>query len=229
MQKPHLSQPPVDIDDFFAMPSPSERDHLAAQFRRQHSVVLPRLLGPKLVDELATYYDDRQFFPVSHPSGSLDLIPQPNPVSGLLNLMLSHPTVTALIRDICGFESEITRFRGRVYRMTPSSGQDEWHHDLTPRDTPPRLAAMSLNLSSRSYSRGRLQLRLRGSSSLMADIGDLPFGGALLFRVHPELEHRNTRVEDGIKTACAGWFMAPTTARSLEYQSLGGAEAQTPC
>jgi len=72
-----------------------------------------------------------------------------------------------------------------------------------------RLVAMSVNLSTKSYQGGVLQIRKKKSHQVIAEIQNVGLGDAVLFRVSEELEHRVTSVQGGLaKVTFAGWFDA---------------------
>ncbi|MHB8383527.1 MAG: PqqD family protein [Candidatus Binataceae bacterium] len=81
----------------------------------------------------------------------------------------------------------------------------EWHDDAV-RD---RLAALSINIGAGIYRGGRLELRDRKAGKILARVSNRGIGSAILFRIGPTLQHRNSPVIGSVaKTAFAGWFMA---------------------
>ena len=87
-----------------------------------------------------------------------------------------------------------------------------WHNDLMPG----RMVAMSINLTPRPFSGGAFEIREQGSPDVLRQVANTGFGDAVLFRVHPTLQHRVGRVEGEIaRTAYAGWFLSDEVSAGL--------------
>jgi hypothetical protein len=133
-------------------------------------------------------------------------------VLNLMHLLTNDPTFFQLIQRITGC-GRIGCFTGRVYRMMQGCGHyDSWHDDVTE----DRMLAMSINLSSGTYSGGILQIRDSNSHRLIHQVANVGFGDGIIFRIASSLEHRVTLVDGTApKTAFAGWFRSQTDFLSL--------------
>jgi hypothetical protein len=133
-------------------------------------------------------------------------------VLSLLHLLTNDPKLFQIVQEITGC-SPIGCFTGRVYRMTPGCEHyDSWHEDMMQ----DRMLAMSINLSSRVYSGGILQIRDRNSLQIIHEIANNGLGDAIIFRLQDSLQHRISNVEGTVpKTAFAGWFRSKPNFLSL--------------
>lgn len=109
-------------------------------------------------------------------------------------------------------------FVGDVYRMEPGGSTTySWHTDTHNGN----LRAISVNLSSRSYSGGVLQLRDKATGRRICEMSNTGYGDALVFRLSPTLQHRVPPVEGpNPKTAFAGWFHRKSN-RDAIFERIG--------
>ena len=180
-------------------------ERLRSEFQEKSCVQLRNLLDESLLTFLldgiehgAWEAEERKGFDSRHVLLS-------GPAIKCLQFVTNWPRFLDVVHEITGC-GPFTWFGGVVYRMAPAAGHyDAWHTD----DTDGRLVALSLNLSSRGYQGGVLQMRERGSEQLLVEIANTGPGDALLFRISKNLLHQVTEVT-GVeaKTAFAGWFNA---------------------
>ncbi|MFZ0659255.1 MAG: PqqD family peptide modification chaperone [Candidatus Binataceae bacterium] len=178
---------------------------LRRDFERQSFVRFPAMIDRKLMRVIAAHLEHADFGRVEHRGFGRDLSMAPNVASAALNFLLNDPALFDAIRTITG-SARIGSFAGRVYRVADQGGLGlEWHDDAV-RD---RLVALSINVGSGTYRGGRLEIRDRTAGRIVAQVKNRGLGSAILFRIGPALEHRNSPVTGSIaKTAFAGWFMA---------------------
>ena len=176
---------------------------LHEQFQRDHFLVLSRLIDPELLEQIMERVDAASF-PDYGDDGITSQVMMDDPLTfGLLEFLVNIPAFQRLIERITGCP-RIGNFRGRVYRMLPSNRHRiKWHDDVVDH----RLIAFSLNLGRKEFKGGALQIRRYGSETLLQEVRNTAPGGAVVFRISDELEHRVLEVEgDTPRTAMAGWF-----------------------
>jgi hypothetical protein len=174
------------------------RDH----FSREHWVLLKEFLCPELLDIVQRQLSRAKWHSHVSEDGTEFTLDDP-PTLGLLLFLLNSPELLNAITIVTGC-SPLDNFHGRVYRMSSGpSHHNHWHSDMIDQ----RRVAMSLNLGDRVFSGGALQLRARGTTTILATVANTGLGDALLFRISDELRHRVDDVVGPVaKTACAGWF-----------------------
>jgi hypothetical protein len=198
---------------------------LRAEFDARHVVVVPRLLGPGLLDEVRRELDRAPFEQRDYDGLAGELaLDESVPLVARLLFLLNDPELFRAVAAITG-RGPLRRFDGRIYRRLPTAEHyDNWHDDL---HDPNHLVAMSVNLSRAPYGGGVLCLRRKGTTQTLAALHNTGPGDAILFRVDPALEHRVTSVSAGVKTALAGWFAAsppwPLAARPQPVARQNGA------
>ena len=75
---------------------------------------------------------------------------------------------------------------------------------------------MSVNLSPEVFEGGDLQIREAESKRQVAHLRNTGFGDAVIFRIHPSLEHQVLPLTGAVdRSAYAGWFLA-----SPDYQAM---------
>ncbi len=201
-------------------------DDLRVQFDRQHFFRLPELLEPELLDFVQVRIDRGEFHERVHEriDSNKELCMAGNAAVGALLLLLNDERLFQIIQDVTQCE-RIRCFEGRVYRVNPGDGHhDSWHNDIGE----DRLVGLSLNLSSKVYSGGLLQIRDRESREIISQVANTGTGDAVVFRLSRSLQHRITVVEGQTgKTAFAGWFRAqPDFGALLKEQSSRGRQTK---
>ncbi|MGB6198483.1 MAG: 2OG-Fe(II) oxygenase [Candidatus Acidiferrales bacterium] len=209
-----LDQPVLQVTrtgvDVFA--SPEIRQELRERFDRDYYLILPRMFSPEVLAMLLVGVEGAVFLPRTHGDVAHELCMSDLLTESLIQFLLNGPQLHRALREITGIEA-IGGFDGRVYRMTSTDGHYEgWHSDAKP----DRLLVLSVNLSTRQFSGGGLQLRRRGASEVLREVRNTGLGDGLVFRISRELEHRVLPVEgDAPKTALAGWFRPAESLHEL--------------
>jgi len=193
-------------------------DILYDRFARNHCVVLEKLLEPALLEKVQGQIEQAP----GHSSAFDDVgteftLDSDTATVQVLIFLLNIPEFLNVVRIITGC-AQISDFAGRVYRMAPGpQHQLSWHSDTNDRQ---RQVGFSMNLSKNVFRGGTFELRDRRTLAPLAQVNNVGFGDALLFRISNDLEHRVTEVVDKItKTACVGWFRA--TGRSFFAELIG--------
>jgi len=176
---------------------------LEQEFHGRHLVLLPKLLEPKLLEFVLSRIEQGPWQTKIHEKIGSEVVLGDILLRNMLHLVTNAPGFLEAVRKISGC-GNITWFRGRIYRFIPGQGHyDSWHTDHMDR----RVVAMSLNLSSKVYEGGILQLRDRNSKQILLETANTGCGDAVLFRISEDLDHRVTDVTGKEpKTAFAGWF-----------------------
>ena len=135
-------------------------------------------------------------------TGKTELLMTPNEVSALLLFKLCDPQMFDLVEAVTGRRP--SDFRGRTYRMMPGTVHvSPWHDDAVQS----RIAAFTVNLSSRPFEGARLQIKDAASDDLLTEVGDLEFGDAVLIEISRAYQHRNSPLRGTApKTSYAGFF-----------------------
>jgi hypothetical protein len=176
---------------------------LQKDFERRHYVCLPHLIEPALLQEIAACVDGEHFTPRTHEGIGSELHLANSPLAAALQLLFNDPRLLHAMEEITGCRP-LRCFDGRVYRMLASEGHyDSWHSDAG-KD---RRVAVSVNLTREPYDGGLLEIRHASSRDAESVVPRMPFGGAVMFRISPDLRHRVTPVSGTMpRTAYAGWF-----------------------
>jgi len=121
----------------------------------------------------------------------------------LLISRLNEPSLLKAVETILG-RGPVAGFFGQLYRQEPGNESYlRWHGDVLDKS---RLAALTITLNETPFEGGTLQIRRRGGN-LLARIDNARAGDAVLFRISPTLEHRNTPVTGNApKLTFSGWF-----------------------
>jgi len=196
---------------------------LRQTFERQLYLHLPGFFSPEVLSLIQPHISAENFF--ERVGEGLELCMQLNGGVAAILLLVNDEALFELIRRITGCGA-IRAFEGRVYRLVGgTSHHQRWHNDMVEN----RFAAMSVNLGE-SYGGGVLQIRDRGSKTILAEVANTQKGDAILFQLSKELEHRITRVTDSsIKTTFAGWFKgAGSFLHPQGHVERGNNERQQP-
>ena len=192
------------------------RDH----FERHNWVLVPGFLGPRLLEEVHEELARAEFEARADEMGGELMLGARSPLVRRVLFILNDHALHRAIEAVTG-SPRLVRFDGRIYRRAASIDHYHvWHTDVVGQT---RLVAMSLNLSEGPYEGGVFQMRPRGGTEVETRAHNTGPGDALLFRVHPSLEHCMTDVTAGTKTAVAGWFGAtPPWPRALTAAAAPG-------
>ena len=183
--------------------SQEEKIELQNTFHSDNFVRLPQILDDEILQEFLGLMREEDWVERIHDGIGVEVCLNDRGLSGLMNFLFNDQALFQLLEEISGCE-HIGSFDGRFYRMLPNSGHyDSWHTDVTGH----RLIALSVNLSPAIYKGGTLQIRQHRNEQSAVEVPNTGFGDAVLFRIHPGLEHQVTAVEGAVpKTAFAGWF-----------------------
>jgi 2OG-Fe(II) oxygenase superfamily/Coenzyme PQQ synthesis protein D (PqqD) len=172
-------------------------------YEREHAILLPRFLAPRLLAVIREQIDRGRFRRVIHKGfGSDEFLPRHNATAALI-FLLDDPRVFAEIRRLTGC-GPLRSVSASIRRAIAGKGKSlSWHND----NAESRRAAITINLSPRPYRGGLLEIRRKRDGSIVKQIANVGPGDAVLFRVSVALEHRNTEViGPNPKTAFSGWF-----------------------
>lgn len=176
---------------------------LRAQFQRDHYIVLPKLIEPDLLGMILERVEAAPSIPKKY-DGIIEQSLVHDPLTfNLFLFLLGIPEFQHLVQRITGCR-RISNFHGRIYKLLPGTrDRIVWHSDVCDH----RLVTLSLNLTTREYRGGALQIRRVGSDEILHEVRNTGLGDALLMRVAKSLCHRVLPVEGDVpRTALAGWF-----------------------
>jgi len=191
------------------------------EYMRGNWVRWSGFIEPKLLAILHTRIGAASFFDKTNRNIGDESRMRQEPVGAALEFLTNDTVLFEVVRAITGCDP-VGCFRGRVYRLLPSTGQmTDWHTDLTQG----RMATMSINLSTEPYAGGILQFREPGSEKILSQVANTGPGDAVLFRIAKGLEHRVTALRGTVaRTAYAGWFLRePRFADVLKERIAGSA------
>ncbi|MBI3589988.1 MAG: 2OG-Fe(II) oxygenase [Candidatus Melainabacteria bacterium] len=180
---------------------------LKKEFDKKHCIKLTNFLEKDLLGLIQLKIDEcDDFFTVNYPASNQD-----NPMCRLkdknleclLRFFVNDKKLFQVIEKVTGC-CKIGSFTGRICRMSPGTGhRDAWHNDLVDN----RMIAMSINLSTKAYEGGILQLKDINIGKVVKEVANTGFGDAVIFRISPKLVHRLTEVTGkASRTFFAGWF-----------------------
>jgi hypothetical protein len=176
---------------------------LRAKFRRDHYLILPKLIEPDLLQTILQRIESAPFLQVGFDGVASQSVINDPLTYGILFFLVNIPEFQRLVQRITGCR-KIAEFKGRIYRLNPSTGESiVWHTDVCDH----RMVTFSLNLTTKEYRGGALQIRNRGSKKILHEVRNTGLGDALLMPVSTKLAHRVLPVEGDVpRTAMAGWF-----------------------
>ena len=197
---------------------------MRAQFEHQHCVHLPGFLEPELYRQIAAAIDVASFERRDHSGIGSEECMVANAVLARLHFLANDPRLFEAIEEISGC-GPIGCFSGRVYRMSAGDEDyDSWHTDCGDQ----RLIAMSVNLGREPYHGGALEIRDDRLGRIVHTARNHGPGDAMVFRIARGLSHRVTPLEEGARTAFAGWFKSSPSFRSMLHprgEAVGGDRA----
>ncbi|HYL58538.1 MAG TPA: PqqD family peptide modification chaperone [Candidatus Acidoferrales bacterium] len=184
--------------------TPRGIERLRRDFARDNFIVLPRLIEPALLRVIQHQIERARFTQRVHRGFGRDLQLRTAPAGASLALLLNDRELFSILERITGC-GRVGSLIGSIRRATPGPGNSlGWHSD----DLGHRKVAITINLGHKPYRGGRLQIRRRKSGRIVAEASNTVAGNAIVFRIAPTLEHRNTAVEgDTPKTAFSGWLV----------------------
>jgi hypothetical protein len=176
---------------------------LRAKFRRDHYLILPKLIELDLLQTILRRIESAPFLQVGFDGVASQSVINDPLTYGILFFLVNIPKFQCLVQRITGCR-KIAEFKGRIYRLNPSTGESiVWHTDVCDH----RMVTFSLNLTTEEYRGGALQIRERGSKKILHEVRNTGLGDALLMPVSTKLAHRVLPVEGDVpRTAMAGWF-----------------------
>jgi hypothetical protein len=191
-----------DGGPFEIVASDDELAVLRRRFDERHHVVLPGLLGGRLLDRVLEEVERAEFIEHEHPL-KRELLMLPNAATVLLWFVTNDPRLFAVVDRITG-SGPFGSVWGRLFRMLPGPEHwGVWHDD----EIEERRAALSLNLSTEPCEGGILEIRDVASGEIVAEAKPGKLGDAILFRIARGLEHRVTPLAGRQpKTTFVGFF-----------------------
>jgi hypothetical protein len=176
---------------------------LRAQFKRDHYIILPKLIEPDLLATILKRIEAAPAVPKEYDGIIAQSVIDDPLTYNLFVFLLGIPEFQRLVQRITGCR-RIANFKGRIYKLNPTNGDRiVWHSDVFDH----RMVTLSLNLTTQEYRGGTLQIRKRGSEEILHEVRNTGLGDALLMRVAKGLFHRVLPVEGDVpRTAMAGWF-----------------------
>jgi hypothetical protein len=193
-------------------PSHQSLEQMRQEFHLRQSLYFPGFIDPTLMNDIAAGLETAHFHDTQHLDTKNRRFAKDQTIDGrhvvthIFHFVLNNPVLFEFVQVITECP-KVGSFSGRIYRT--ASGTDHylsWHDD---RDNGERLIGVSVNLGKTAYSGGIFQLRDRRSKTVLNEISNTATGGALIFRISPDLEHRITPVEgENPKIAGAGWFLS---------------------
>lgn len=196
-------------------PEPAEVRAWRAAFDRQHCILLPRLLEPRLVEWLRTRASAGPWQTLIHADldpPAVDLLLRDDVAWGTIATLLNDPVLMSVVADLTGVSGIRANF-SRIYRMDPRPEQapasahavhtDTWHGD----NDGNRLLTLSINLAAEPFAGGELEIRDAGTGHVLHRVANTGPGDGILFRIADDLQHRVREVTGHVsKVAIAGWF-----------------------
>lgn len=180
-------------------------------FEQQHCVLLPQLLDPAVIAYALSTVADKRGLHTHEDTSTKDgkagtyarerRFGRDHPLNAMFYVLLNQRPFLQAVDEICGCGDKL-RCAGRYFEMHPPDGFQDWHQD----DCGARLLGIAINLSPQPFAGGQFQLRHMETKQIFATIGG-QLGDCHLFRIHPRLSHRTTRLE-GTAPRCvyAGWI-----------------------
>lgn len=186
-----------------------------ATFKREHCLLVPGFLSAEFLKLVQDEVGRLKFRRQVHAGFGRDLKLPRNNASGALIFMLNDIGLFRAVESLttCG---RIRGLSGSIRRATAGAGNVlSWHDD----NSESRRVAMTINISAKPYGGGFLQIREKRGKRIVKEIANTGPGDAVLFRVSPRLEHRNTEIIGKTpKTAFSGWFQGRTSFDRIEHK-----------
>lgn len=195
-------------------PSESEILELQQEFTEKRSIVIPRLVEEKLLENILHGIANGEFFENNHDqlkNGLYtleDTLKSKNIATHLIHFIVNNKELFRVIQQITGC-SEIKGFKGRIYKLEPGGEHKlDWHEDTF---DPTRVLAISINLSATPYEGGVFQIKRKNSDEILREVPCGNLGDAHIFDISNNLLHRVTATTGKHpRVAAAGWFTDDT-------------------
>lgn len=184
-------------------------EQLIKEYEETHCIFLPDFVEKYVLQNMLTKLSKTQFQNKVEKEGDDEFgkvlaLSSKDPGVFTFHLLMNDPNLFLLLERITKC-NKIGNFMGRIHRSVGDEKHEiDWHGDNS--DT--RLLAITLNLGTELYSGARFQIRKKGTQTVLREFGQTNAGDAFIFRIRPDLEHRLSPVEDGIRTVGVGWFRA---------------------
>lgn len=178
-----------------------------AEYSETHGILLKGFLNPKILDKLMNKLDKATFLTrfekdKENKFGKVLFVEQDTPVVHTFNFVFNDQALFSSLENITNC-SPIANFTGRIHRSQEGENHGiDWHGD----NADNRLLAMTICLGNTNYSGAQFELREKISKKITKSFGQLKAGDAMIFCIHPELEHRLTSLQTGQRTVGVGWF-----------------------
>ena len=180
-------------------------DRLKNEYDKNHWVKFPKFLQPELLKFIQSRIEQAEFQEKCYANLGSDSREQrlnDETAVSTLEFLLNDEKLFEIIEKITGCK-KIGCFAGRVYRLGPKVDLDVWHDD----DVYNRMVSVSINLSTKVYSGGILQIKNYDTKQIIQEVSNTGFGDCIIFQISPDLMHRVSEVEGTVpRTAFAGWF-----------------------
>ena len=177
---------------------------ICEQYARLHAIPLRDVLEPAFLQTLLRLCAAATFISGPSDPGHRE-VESPQRVGRILNLALQRPNCLRWLEDATGCVP-LGHIEGRLTQTLVRPGDELlWHDDLCEED---RRLAFVLNLGTAPYTGGDFELRAKGGPTLLRVHHAEP-GSALIFKVHPRIEHRVLPLTaGGPRRVFAGWAIA---------------------
>ena len=187
----------IEITQGGVIASPGSVEALREEFQERGHVVIPGLLPPAVVNPILKLIERTQFLIQREKiiKGATRMAPADDPALVSLHFALNRTDFFATVSAISGIPCR-GNFTCRLHRTgSAADEQIDWHDD----GGGDRILGLNINLTRTPYSGGILQLR-NPERQITGEIGQLPAGDAVLFRVGHRWDHRLTPVASGERT-----------------------------
>ena len=182
--------------------SAEDLEYLRSEFNRQHYVCLPQFFDSSLLKLILHQINAARFVETIDEGIANESTLSDDITWGMLNNLMNRTAMFRIIEKITDCD-RIGNFLGRVHRSSPGVHHNSWHDDLVFN----RMAAISINLTTKPYCGGVFQIQDRQSGQVFCQVANTGLGDGILFRIASNLQHRVTSVGGTIsRTTFTGFF-----------------------
>ncbi len=177
-----------------------------AAFATSPAFLFDNVIDPPLLERLMQQSASARFIEDDVKDIGTREVEAPQLVGGMISLLLSRPAFLHWLEQATGL-SPIKAVTGRLVQ-TRANDRDAlaWHDDLSDHA---RLMAVVINLTDQPYEGGAFEMRRVGTKAPFLRHQHNEPGSMMLFAVHPDLQHRVTKLlSGGPRRVYAGWFMS---------------------